>query len=102
VPVSIGRSAPVQAGDRVTKGTVLAQVREIDYIVKVHEAKDATAGDQDARSQGRSATRRSAGDGARAAGPAAGGIQASFEIARQDFEALQQTVCHPRPDHGGF
>jgi multidrug efflux system membrane fusion protein len=50
-----GRWRDVQEGDRVAKGTVLARVREADYVAKVNQAKSqltaAQAGWQAAKSQ---------------------------------------------------
>ena len=46
-----GQQRHVQEGDRVVKGTVLARVREIDYVVKRDEARAQLAEAQAARAQ---------------------------------------------------
>lgn len=54
-----GRRRDIQPGDRVTKGTVLARVRQIDYVEKVHRAKAHLAEGQKSLEQAKAGLARS-------------------------------------------
>jgi RND family efflux transporter MFP subunit len=80
-----GQQRHVQGGDRVVKGTVLARVREVDYVVKRDEAKAQLAEAQAAREQVKAQLAEAHAARARAAAQLAA-AQAAFEKARFDFE----------------
>jgi RND family efflux transporter MFP subunit len=80
-----GQQRHVQGGDRVVKGTVLARVREVDYVVKRDEAKAQLAEAQAAREQVKAQLAEAQAARARAAAQLAA-AQAAFEKARFDFE----------------
>ena len=80
-----GQQRHVHGGDRVVKGTVLARVREVDYVVKRDEAKAQLAEAQAAREQVKAQLAEAQAARARAAAQLAA-AQAAFEKARFDFE----------------
>ena len=80
-----GQQRNVQGGDRVVKGTVLARVREVDYVVKRDEARAQLAEAQAARAQVKAQLAEAQAARARAAAQLAA-AQAAFEKARFDFE----------------
>ncbi|HSX81255.1 MAG TPA: HlyD family efflux transporter periplasmic adaptor subunit, partial [Candidatus Saccharimonadia bacterium] len=80
-----GQKRNAQEGDRVVKGTVLARVREVDYVVKRDEAKAQLAEAQAAREQVKAQLTEAQAARARATAQLAAD-QAAFEKARFDFE----------------
>lgn len=80
-----GQQRNVQGGDRVVKGTVLARVREVDYVVKRDEVRAQLAEAQAAREQVKAQLAEAQAARARAAAELAA-AQAAFEKATFDFE----------------
>jgi multidrug efflux pump subunit AcrA (membrane-fusion protein) len=80
-----GQQRNVQAGDRVVKGTVLARVREVDYVVKRDEARAQLAEAQAAREQVKAQRAEAQAAYARATAELAA-AQVAFEKASLDFE----------------
>ena len=85
VPGVDGQKRNVQEGDRIVKGTVLAQVREIDYVVKRNEAKAQLAEAQATREQVKAQLAEAQAARERATAQLAVD-QAAREKARLDFE----------------
>jgi multidrug efflux system membrane fusion protein len=80
-----GQQRHVQGGDRVVKGTVLARVREVDYVVKRDEARAQLAEAQAARAQVKAQLAEAQAARARATAQLAA-AQAALEKASFDFE----------------
>jgi multidrug resistance efflux pump len=80
-----GQKRHVQEGDRVTRGTILARVREVDYVVKRQGAQAQLAEAQAAREQAKAQVAEAQAARERAAAQLTVD-QAAHEKARLDFE----------------
>lgn len=90
-----GRIRLIQQGDRVTRGTVLAQVQQADYTTKVVQAQSQLRGSESSVSQARSqlaqatATREQAGSAVIQAESAKGTAQAQLAQAQATLQQAQ-------------
>jgi RND family efflux transporter MFP subunit len=80
-----GQQRDVQEGDRVTRGTVLARVRDTDYLVKVQQAQAQLAEAQASHTQAKAQLAEAHASHEQAKSLRAE-AQASHEQARLDFE----------------
>jgi len=94
-----GQRRDVQEGDRVTRGTTLARVRDLDYVVKLNQARAQLAEVQATQEQAR-AQLVEAQAGQEQARAQLVEVQAAQDQARLDFERTshlfaQQSVTRP-------
>lgn len=91
IPGADGRRRDVQAGDTVTKGTVLARINETDYAEKVNMAKAQLAQAQAALEKGKQDFARASALLATQSitGP-------DYDAAKQEFESAQAAVSGAR------
>jgi RND family efflux transporter MFP subunit len=92
-PGADGRSRAAQAGDRVTKGTVLARVREADYRERVTQGKAKLSEGEASLTRARLNLER-----ARALFAADSLIKPDLDSAQADFDAAEARVSAARAD----